>query len=341
MRPSSSGSEPGLFGAVLARGGAADEVTDGAWLAALLEVETALAAAAADIGVVDRHSADAVASACADASAFDVDAIGAAAAATGTPVLPLVDAIRAGVPESARDAVHVGATSQDVLDTAMMLVARRATVPVLADLVGGADAAAALAGEHRATVMAGRTLGQQAVPVTFGLVCAQWMDGLDGSADRLAVVARALPLQYGGAAAKVAGDVVLLAQTEVGELSDADPTRGGSSAMAHKANPVAAVCARASARRGPGLAGTLLGAMEQEHQRAAGAWHSEWRTLTDLLVATGSAAAWLRDCLEHLVVHADRMAANLSSDLRGMGPGDAAALVDRALREHDSRARSR
>ena len=81
--------------------------------------------------------------------------------------------------------------------------------------------------------------------------------------------------------------------------------------------------------------------MEQEHQRAAGAWHSEWRTLTDLLVATGSAAAWLHDCLEHLVVHADRMAANLSSDLRGMGPGDAAALVDRALREHDSRARSR
>ena len=272
------------------------------------------------------------------------------------------------------------------------LVARRATVPVLADLVGGADAAAALAGEHRATVMAGRTLGQQAVPVTFGLVCAQWMDGLDGSADRLAVVARALPLQYGGAAgtraaadgrglelavrlaerldlrdpvlpwhtvrlpvadlagalgtacgtvAKVAGDVVLLAQTEVGELSDADPTRGGSSAMAHKANPVAAVCARASARRGPGLAGTLLGAMEQEHQRAAGAWHSEWRTLTDLLVATGSAAAWLHDCLEHLVVHADRMAGNLTADLRDVGPGDAAALTDLALREHDSHVRPR
>ena len=104
--------------------------------------------------------------------------------------------------------------------------------------------------------------------------------------------------------------------------------------MAHKANPVAAVCARACAHRGPGLVATLLGAMEQEHQRAAGAWHSEWRTLCDLLVATGSAAAWLRDCLEHLVVHPDRMAQNLTSNLQGVGTGDAAALTDFALQEH-------
>src|SRR5262249_55978362 len=76
MRPSSSGSDPGLFGAVLARGGAADEVTDGAWLAALLEVEAALAAAAADIGIVERSGADAVAAACSDVSAYDVHAIG-------------------------------------------------------------------------------------------------------------------------------------------------------------------------------------------------------------------------------------------------------------------------
>lgn len=138
----------------------------------------------------------------------------------------------------------------------------------------------------------------------------------------------------GGIIAKIAGDVILLAQTEIGELSDADRARGGSSAMAHKANPVAAVCARACAHRGPGLVATLLGAMEQEHQRAAGAWHSEWRTLCDLLVATGSAAAWLRDCLEHLVVHPDRMAQNLTANLQGVGTGDAAALTGFALQEH-------
>ena len=134
MRPSSSGSDPGLFGAVLARGGAADEVADRAWMWALLEVESALAAAAADVGIVDRSAADTVVDACNDATSFDIDAIGAAAAAAGTPVLPLVQALRAAVPASAREAVHVGATSQDVLDTAMMLVARRALDPTTSDL---------------------------------------------------------------------------------------------------------------------------------------------------------------------------------------------------------------
>jgi 3-carboxy-cis,cis-muconate cycloisomerase len=385
MRPSSSGSEPGLFGAVLARGGAADEVSDRAWMRALLEVEAALAAAAADVGIVDRSAADAVVDASNDATSFDIDAIGAAAAAAGTPVLPLVQALRAAVPASAREAVHVAATSQDVLDTAMMLVARRALDPTTSDLDVAAHVAANLARHHRDTEMAGRTLGQQAVSVTFGLVCAQWMTGLDGATARLQAASRALPVQYGGAAgtraaadgrgldlaahlaerlalrdpglpwhtirlpigdlagalgtacgiiSKIAGDVILLAQTEIGELSDADPARGGSSAMAHKANPVAAVCARACAHRGPGLVATLLGAMEQEHQRAAGAWHSEWRTLCDLLGAAGSAAAWLRDCLEHLVVHPDRMAQNLTANLQGVGTGDAAVLTDFALREH-------
>jgi 3-carboxy-cis,cis-muconate cycloisomerase len=388
MRPSSSGSDPGLFGAVLARGAAAAEVSDAAWLRALLDVETALASAAADVGLVDRAAADDVARACADVTAYDVGAIGTAAAATGTPVLPLVESIRAAVPESARTAVHVGATSQDVLDTAMMLVARRSLDHVVTDLRAAADVAASLASEHRDTVMAGRTLGQQAVPVTFGLVCAQWVSGLDGAARRLDDVDQSLPVQYGGAAgtraaadgrgaelaarlagrlglrdpglpwhtvrlpvadlagalgtacgivAKVATDVVLLAQTEVGEVSDSDPARGGSSAMAHKANPVAAVCARACAQRGPGLAGMLLAAMEQEHQRGAGAWHSEWATLGDLVTTTGSGAAWLRDCLEHLVVHPERMAANLSDDLRDVGTGDAVALVDLVLRDRDGR----
>jgi 3-carboxy-cis,cis-muconate cycloisomerase len=202
MRPSSSGPEPGLFGAVLARGRATDEVADIAWLRALLEVEAALAGAAADAGIVDRSAADAVAAACDDATSFEVDAIGAAAAATGTPVLPLVQALRAAVPTSAREAVHVGATSQDVLDTAMMLVARRALDPTTSDLDVAANVAAVYSKDNRDTEMAGRTLDQQAVPVTFGLVCAQWMTGLDGATARLQAAARALPVQYGGAATR-------------------------------------------------------------------------------------------------------------------------------------------
>jgi len=130
-----------------------------------------------------------------------------------------------------------------------------------------------------------------------------------------------------GAVGKVARDVTLLAQTEVGEVTEGRP--GGSSSMPHKRNPVAAVSALAGAAQAPGLVATLLAAMPQELQRAAGGWHAEWRPLRELLTATGSAAAWLHDCLENLVVHPDRMRANLSP-----GPADtgcAGQLVDRAL----------
>jgi 3-carboxy-cis,cis-muconate cycloisomerase len=114
-----------------------------------------------------------------------------------------------------------------------------------------------------------------------------------------------------GAVAKVARDVTLLAQTEVGEVREGKA--GGSSTMPHKQNPVAAVAAAACAARAPGLVATLLAAMAQEHQRAAGAWHAEQRPLSDLLEATGSAAAWLRECLEGLEVDAGRMRANLDA----------------------------
>ena len=112
---------------------------------------------------------------------------------------------------------------------------------------------------------------------------------------------------------------MLLAQTEVGEVREAAP--GGSSSMPHKRNPVAAISARACARQAPGLVATLLAAMEQEHERAAGAWHAEWAPLRSLLIATGSAAAWLRTCLEGLEVDAERMRANLTRDRRARGRG--------------------
>jgi 3-carboxy-cis,cis-muconate cycloisomerase len=126
---------------------------------------------------------------------------------------------------------------------------------------------------------------------------------------RIAELAAALG-EACGVMAKVAGDVVLLSQTEVGEVREGGEG-GGSSTMPHKRNPVAAVSALAGARQAPGLVATLLAAMEHEHERAAGAWHAEWAPLRALLIATGSAAAWLRDCLEHLEVDPERMRANL------------------------------
>lgn len=371
--------DPVLGGAALG-----EALSDAAWVRALLDVEAALSRAAARHGVLAPEHAAEVTWA---AAALDVDvpALGRAAAAAGNPVLELVRLLRAAadVPPAA---VHPGATSQDVVDTALVLLLRRAAPLALADLAGAADAAADLARTHRDTACAARTLGQQAVPSTVGALAAGWCDGLDHARTRLAEAVAALPVSLGGAAgtlaalhphglavadaladelglprqgvpwhtersrvvdlatalggvaaavSKPATDVVLLAMTEVGEVSEAHP--GGSSAMAHKANPVAAVTARAAARRVPGLVATALASADHELARATGGWHAEWETLSDLLRLAGGAAHQLRRSLTGLVVHPERCAANLALTgtpaLAGTPPrtGHAGEIVDRTL----------
>ncbi|MCF6745516.1 3-carboxy-cis,cis-muconate cycloisomerase [Blastococcus sp. KM273128] len=366
----------GLFSATFARGGAATAVSDAAWFDALLDVEAALARAAAATGLVPATAADAVTRACAEPAVLDLASVVAQAADAGNPVPPLVRVLRAAVGERDAVAVHVGATSQDVVDTALVLLARRAVSAIDRDLALAADAAARLARDHRDDPVMGRTLMQQALPTTFGLKAAGWVSGLDGARLRLAEVVASLPVQYGGAVgtlaaddgsgtalraalavelglvataapwhtvrlpiadlagalgaaagvlATVAVDVVLLAQTEVAEVAETGAGRGGSSAMPHKRNPVAAISARACARRAPGLVATLLGAMEQEHERAAGAWHSEWPTLTGLLSTVGSSAAWLVESLDGLRPDPARMAATVAA---ARDPEIAGALAD-------------
>jgi 3-carboxy-cis,cis-muconate cycloisomerase len=352
----------GLFGGLFARGGAAREVGDAAWLQAMLDFEAALARASAAAGLVPSEAAEAIAAAC-RFEGFDAGELGRQAERTGTPVVPLVRALTARVPPEAAAHVHRGATSQDVIDTAAMLVARRALDPLLDDLGGAADAAARLAEAHRSTVAVGRTLLQQALPVTFGLKASGWLVGLDEAREGLARVREAtLAVQFGGAVgtlaalgdaglevlgamareldlreptvpwhtvrvrpaalagalgtaagvlAKTARDVTLLAQTEVSEAREGGAGRGGSSTMPHKRNPVAAMATVACAERVPGLVATMLAAMVQEHERAAGAWQGEWETLSDLLRLTGSAAAWLRESLEGLEVDPARLEENL------------------------------
>src|SRR4051812_16707479 len=141
MRPSSSSSESGgLFGGVLARGRVAAEVGDRAWLQAMLDAEAALARAQARAGLIAAADADAIAAA-AMADRYDAAQIGAEATKTGNPVVPLVKALTDAVEGDAAGQVHQGATSQDVLDTAAMLVAHRALGPLLDDLDGAARAA--------------------------------------------------------------------------------------------------------------------------------------------------------------------------------------------------------
>ena len=385
-----------MFDAIAARGGVAAAVTDEAWLQAMLDAEAALARALAAAGLIGEEAAEAIADAC-RAERFDAAAIAQGAAGSGNPVVPLKAALTQAVEGPAAGHVHRGATSQDILDTAAMLVTARALEPLLEDLGAAASAAAELARAHRDTPMAGRTLLQQAVPVTFGLKAAGWLAGLDearrwleeirlerlaaqlggaagtlaslgdagpqvltGYADALGLVDPGVPwhTQRGrvgelasalavlsGAVAKVARDIVLLSQTEVAEVREAKG--GGSSTMPHKRNPVAAICALGCARQAPGLAATLLGAMAHEHERAAGAWHAEWRPLGELLRSTGSAVAWLRESLEGLEADPERMRANL--ELTGgrlmaervaaaLGGPDAHVTVAEAARGEDFRA---
>jgi 3-carboxy-cis,cis-muconate cycloisomerase len=362
VRPSSSKSD--VFAGVLSRGPVAEQVSGRAWLQALLEFEAALARAQAHAGEISIEDANEIAAVC-QLDRFDVDAIGAGAAEIGNPAGALVAALKA-----LTDApVHHGATSQDAVDTAAMLVTKRALGPLRHDLHAAAEAAARLAEAHRDTPVIGRTLLQQARPTTFGLKAAGWMLSLDEAADHLMNVrlsvqlggpvgtlaplpglARELGLDQpvlpwhtlrgrigelagalgvaAGAVGKAARDITLLAQTEVREVREG--RGGGSTSMPHKHNPVAAISALGCAQQAPGLVATLLTAMVQEHERAAGAWHSEWRPLCDLLVTVGSAAAWLRDSLEGLEVDAARMRANLGA--AEPDTGAAALLVDHALR---------
>src|SRR6478752_7036037 len=184
VKPSSSNSED-VFAGVLARGGVAEQVSGRAWLQALLDFEAALARAQAQAGELTAEQADEIAALC-DADRYDVAAIGAGAAEIGNPAGAVVKALKA----------QKDATSQDAVDTAAMLVAKRALVPLLHDLRGAATAAAQLAEAHRDTPIIGRTLLQQAQPTTFGLKAAGWMVGLDEAADHLHSVR--LPYQLGG-----------------------------------------------------------------------------------------------------------------------------------------------
>ncbi len=352
----------GLLRPLLADAAIDAGLSDSALLQAMLDVERELAGVLAELGVVPAEAAAAIAAA-SHAERYDIGALGRAGVTDGNPVPALVRELTAAVPPACRPWVHHGATSQDILDTALMLLARNAGATTAAAVEAAADTCADLALAHRATLMPARTLGQQALPTTFGLKAAGWMSGLDASATRLRqVLDEALAVQLGGAVGTLAGlgdagpalvaglasrldlaepvlawhtdrqrilelgaalaavvaasgkvalDVELLAQTEVGEV--VLDGAGGSSAMPHKRNPVPAVLIRAAAVRAPGLLATLHAAAVQEHERAAGGWHAEWDVLRELLSLAGGAAARLAALLPVLLVDAARMRANLDA----------------------------
>jgi len=332
----------------------------------MLDFEAALAQAEAAHGVIPQTAASAIAAAC-DASRIDLEGLAQAAGAAGNLAIPLIRQLTAQVAQSDAEAakyVHWGATSQDAIDTGMVLQLRDALESIDADLDALCGALANLADTHRATVMIGRTWLQHALPTTFGLKAAGWLDGLLRQRQRLAQARpRLLALQFGGAAGTLAGlgaqgpavaatlagrlrlqlpdlpwhgqrdrvaeagallglltgslgkiarDISLMAQTEVGEAAEPSaPGRGGSSTMPHKRNPVACAATLAAATRVPGLVATLLAAQVQEHERALGGWQAEWDTLPQIVRLTGAALRQMRQALAGLEIDAARMRANL------------------------------
>ena len=361
-----------LVGRSFAREAFVRALSPEAYVRAMLDFERALATAQADAGVVPPEAARIIAAACADLQ-VDPDRLAADGKKSGSLAVPLVKALTEAVARTdARAAafVHYGSTSQDVLDTALVLCLK----PCLADadrvLATAVSQLAAHARRHAGVAMLGRTLMQPATPITAGLKIARWAAALHRCRLRLADARpRALGVQLGGAVGtldalgsqraavrrgvaehleladarawhdhrdellrlmaelaivtttigKIARDVALLSQAEVGEMLESAPTKGvgGSSAMPHKRNPVAGLQALTAAERVPWLMATLLSGAVGEHERALGGGQAELVTIPELVDAAGGTLDALERIASGLVVNADRMKANLEA-LQGL-----------------------
>lgn len=361
-----TGSPSGLFGELFVDGEMAAAMSDRSLMHGMLGFEAMLASALEAQCVAPQGMASVVIRQC-DPDLYDIAELGRAATLAGNPAIPLVKALTARVaavsPAHAKW-VHHGATSQDVIDSGYVHVLGRGLRLIDLRLGRLVDAMRALAETHRATPMIGRTFLQQAVPITFGVKTALWLDPLLESRHVLHDILAAPIVQFAGAAGtlaalgdegdrvqarfveltlgagpslipwhaqrhriarlaaelgiltgnlgKIARDVALMAQTEIGELAEPDaPGKGGSSAMPHKRNPVLCTLILAAAQRAPGLVSTLLSALPHEHERALGGWHAEWPTLPELFKIAGSALAQTITLIEGLQVFPDRMRANI------------------------------
>ncbi|MER5199889.1 3-carboxy-cis,cis-muconate cycloisomerase [Streptomyces sp. NPDC002755] len=206
--PAAAQPDPGLLAPVWAGTPAAAAVSDGAWLQAMLDAEAALSRAQARLGTVPGTAARVITES-ARAERLDLVSLARQARESANPVVALVREFTALVAAKDPDAaayVHRGSTSQDILDTASVLVAHRTLRLIRADLARVDQALAALAAQHRDTLMAGRTLALHAVPTTFGLKAAGWRHLVLDAAHKIDDLdAGGLPVQLGGAAGTLAG----------------------------------------------------------------------------------------------------------------------------------------
>jgi 3-carboxy-cis,cis-muconate cycloisomerase len=357
-------------------------------LQGMLDFEAALARALARAGVAPESAVEPIVAQC-RADLFVPDVLGREAALAGNLLIPLVKALTAAVAKSdpkAAGFVHWGATSQDAIDTGLVLQLRAALDLMQRELLQFSDTLARVAETHQATLLAGRTWLQQASPTTLGLKVAGWLDAVHRHQARIANARNdVLALQFGGAVGtlaalgekgpavaaalasdlklkvpsipwhthrdrfaevattlgllvgtlgKIARDISLLAQTEVGEvLEPAESGRGGSSTLPHKRNPVGSAVVLAAAIRVPALVSVMLTAMVQEHERGLGSWHAEWETLPEIFLLAAGALDHMAHVVDGLEVYEEHMTHNLAAT-HGLILSEAVAI---ALAKHMGR----
>lgn len=348
-----------MFDAYLYDGETEALISDQALATTMLEVEIALARVQGRLDIIPAAAATRIEVAVAGL-VLDMPALAVGTINDGVPVIALLHQLRSAVGPEFGSYVHWGATSQDIVDTAMSLIMRRVQtlfVDRLDQLIG---AWAGLAESHRNTIMAARTRYQQAVPTTFGLKVAGWIAPLQRHRQRL--LDQTMMLQLGGAGGtlaamedqgpmvvaalaadlsltaplmpwhsqrdgiiefagilamisgdlgKAAGDILMLAQSEIGEVQIAGA--GGSSAMPQKANPVRAEAVLALTRHNGGLMANMHQSAPHFLDRDGAAWNLEWLTLPQMIKATGAGLMHSLHIAENLEVNSDRMVANVAA----------------------------
>lgn len=331
----------------------------------LLAVEAALAKIEGRLGLIPAEAAAKIISGT-EALPVDFEALQAGTEKAGLPIIELLRQLREQVGTEAAAYVHWGATTQDIMDTALVLQIRSGLSIIETLLLRLIGNLARLAEQHRHTLMAGRTHSQQALPIPFGLKVAGWLAPLLRHRQRLSEIKpRILAVQLGGAAgtlaslgpfgvqtqetlaaelnlslplmpwhtqrdnlaelagwlslvsgslAKMGQDIILLAQTEVGEVQEsADPARGGSSTMPQKSNPVVSELIIAAARTNASLLASMHQALIQEHERATHSWQVEWLNLPQMFALTSAALNKALFLSEHLVVNQGQMRHNVDA----------------------------
>ena len=356
----------------------AELFSDSSILGAMLQFEVVLARAQARLGIIPQRAAEVIARA-AVIQDFDPEAIARDARHSATVAIPFLAALTARAASIDKDSagfVHWGSTSQDVIDTALILLLGRAHTLMTADHRRLQSGLHALSDRHADSIMLSRTVLQPAPPITFGYKVAAWFGAVHRAWRRLSQsFGEVSQLQFGGAAGtlaayrdrgpalaaevgkelgltvpeapwhtyrdrlaavvvdagiytgslgKIAGDVSLLMQAEVGEVVE----RGGaSSAMPNKRNPSSSVLVLAAAKRVPGMVASCLSGMVQEHERAAGGWQAEWPIVGGVIQATGSALAALAEMVDGLEVSPERMRANIAATQGAIFAEKAAMLL--------------